>query len=162
MGPGKGTEGSWVSRDVFLRHGGGKNGAAWQRQLHASAAQKRSSESSLWVRVRPPRGNICRLPIFLSDLTLATSTEGVVSAPVLFLQNPLLYEHIFFLFFSDTSVCEMCDPSALPQFLCGSTLGPAFSFLFFTSVRLFQALFLSRFSFIHRRSHMQIDRRAFV
>lgn len=44
-----------------------------QRQLHASAAQERSSKSSLWVRVRPGEGDISLALYFLTDFTLFTS-----------------------------------------------------------------------------------------
>lgn len=72
----------------------------------------------------------------------------------------LFWINTFLFLLRHVSVKRAVPPPCL-SFSIAHTLS-IFSFLFFTALCLFQALFLSRFSLIHRRSHMQIDRRVCV
>lgn len=136
-----------------------------QRQLHASVAQKGSSKSSQRVRGRPARRQHLSNSIFfpLSPLTLATSVAFQHHC-VFFLGNRLLDKRVFDSL-SDRSLAETpaYDPPAPAQPRCRRRSGPPALFRFiFAAVCLSEALFLSRFSLIHRPSHKQIDRRVCV
>lgn len=69
------------------REGGGGEDGGGQRQLRMSAARKRSSESSLWVRERPGYawgwggGGQFSLPVFSQIFTLSRSKNGGVLPP---------------------------------------------------------------------------------